>query len=322
MKIEKIIQNEKDLVFGQSTGSPFLIHFEKWDKDGFFITRRRSERKAWIYSACITEDFIAAMAIVDAGYLATAFAYFFHFQENIFFEEKAGKPFGFSDSFKPTLWETWQLKDGKNSWLIKSKEEKLFFSFSSEKRKMDWEMEILSDGINALAPSAGRPFNYTYKNVLLPVKAQITYSGKDYTALGKNGALDFSAGYPPRNTRWNWASLNGKTQKGPFGANFVEHHNSGLENGIWLGDEILLLKEVFFHYTPPMEKNPTLIECPEINLKIEFTPKGARKEKINLFALISDFVQPFGNFSGSFVYKGETYFVSGTGVVEDHRALW
>ena len=56
---------------------------------------------------------------------------------------------------------------------------------------------------------------------------------------------------------------------------------------------------------------------------MQFTPEGARSERINLGLLASDFTQPFGAFRG--VWRdddGSEHTLTGIGVVERHRALW
>ncbi|MCS6984066.1 MAG: DUF2804 domain-containing protein [Leptospiraceae bacterium] len=322
MAHHKLISTNEDLVFSQSIGPYYNFQLDIWDKEGFLFPRRRWERKTWIYCALLSEQFIGALAIVDAGYIATAFSYFYHFETGIFYETKATKPFGFADHFHPSLEGKWFLKEKERQWLISR--EGIFLKAQCEDRRMQLELslDISADGINCLAPSPARPFNYTFKSLLLPCKARIKLDQRTYTYQGRQGVLDFSLGYPPRETRWNWACLVGSTAGIPFGANIVQYHNSGLENGLWLGDEILLLSEANFSYQPPIEKNPVFIEAPQSQLRLTFIPRAARKEKIHLLALVSDFIQPFGFFEGSFSWKGKDYSVSGVGVVEEHRAVW
>jgi hypothetical protein len=77
-------------------------------------------------------------------------------------------------------------------------------------------------GSTTIAPAGDRPFHHSYKNLLLPATVDVMVDGESIRYSGNIGGIDFSKGYPPRHTFWNWASLNAKTENGvEFGINLV-----------------------------------------------------------------------------------------------------
>ena len=137
------------------------------------------------------------------------------------------------------------------------------------------------------------------------------------------GALDFTLGYPPRETRWNWACLVGSTSDGRrFGLNAVAHFNQGLENAMWLDGALVPLGETRFRPGHERCRDTWQIETADGSLQIAFEPEGARTETIRLGLLASRFVQPFGRFTGRLQHRGSAVEIRGHGVVEDHFARW
>ncbi len=317
-----LIRHPGDVTFGYSIAPPLSLDLTHWDKQGL-IPRRRTERKAWIYAATLNDDFFAAMAIVDAGYVGTAFAYLYDRKTGFFLEEKITKPFAFADDFAPSLQTRWLIADDHRRWEISPDSHNLVCRFTSDTWHLTLDLTSGQPGLNALCPSSGRPFNYTFKNTCMPVQASVRANQQQWEHSGASGCIDFSAGYPPRKTIWNWASFIGQTSAGqPFGLNLVAHHNDGLENALWLDGKIIPAGQAFFDYEKPMEKNHTRLTVPDLNLELLFTPEGCRRENLNAIVIVSDFVQPFGSFTGSFEYAGQKINAGGVGVVEDHRAVW
>ena len=317
-----LIQSDYDLKFGASVGHPHQIKTNHWDKDGF-IPRRRTERKAWLYAASFNEHFFAALAIVDAGYAGTAFCYFFDRNSGKMIEEKISIPLAFPDSFSAGLQDTWTIRDHQKEWTIRCSGHDIDCRFSSPRMKVSLKLNNENHGFNALCSSKGRPFNFTFKNLLMPVIAEIEADGFSHTVNNSSGSIDYSIGYPPRETRWNWASFIGECDSGrPFAVNLVEHHNQGLENALWYDGQIYPLGLAKFNYQKPMDQNVTTIDVEDFNLNLKFKPEGARSERLNLLAVSSDFVQPFGSFTGEFILQNKKVIVSGLGVVEDHYAKW
>jgi hypothetical protein len=260
-------------------------------------------------------------AIVDAGYTATAFCYVYEIERKQFTEEKALIPFGFPRGFQAGWQQTWRLKKGKQLWEIIPQDNQWQVAYTGKKIRLAATFAEPHPGLSAIAE--GRPFHFTYKNTALATQAQLDLESRSYTQQGPVGVLDFSLGYPPRTTFWNWASLAGQTETGePVGINLVGVFNAGRENGLWLGGRLIPLAPARFTYEKPLAEGPWHIRTDCGTVEMAFKPQGARAENLNLGVAKSIFSQPFGTFSGTLRVQGATLPFSGHGVVEEHLARW
>ena len=289
-----------------------------WDEDGFIVKRRRKERKTWIFFGVYSEDLYTGIAIVDAGFLATAFTYIFIPSQNIFIEDKITLPLGFANNFNPGLYDEWSL--GKYS--IKSIGQKMQMSFKGK-----FDLEIIADnnekGMSVVAPIPGRPFNFTYKNLDIPVTVNAKVSGKEFSLKGNFGAIDFTKGYPARITNWNWTSFIGKTESGKsISANIVDKFNDNMENILWLEGEKTVLSAAEYTIGKNPSKDHWQVLTKDKILQMDFKPLGARSENLNAGVMKSIFIQPFGVFEGKVTLNGITENFKAYGVMEDHQAIW
>jgi hypothetical protein len=289
-----------------------------WDDEGFPLKRRRSQRKTWIFYGVYSESLFAGLAIVDAGLLATAFAYFYIPGEVLFVEDKITLPLGFAGDFNPSLTDEWKL--GKYRVATENGETKIQYK---GKFVLDITTAFDHKGVSVVAPSPDRPFNFTYKNMLLPVKVHIEYKGKSYGISGNYGAVDFTKGYPPRTTIWNWASFIGYTDSGErMAVNMVDKFNDNMENVLWKGEERFILSEAVFQAGKPLDKGVWQIATKDKILDMRFTPSGARAENLNAGLMKSIFTQPFGKYEGTIRLGGREESFTAWGVAEEHLAVW
>lgn len=280
---------------------------------------RRSQRKAWIFSSAFSSRYCVGFAIADAGLVATAFVYFFDTQTGKYVEEKATVPFGFGSDFDPDLGSTWQLKN----FSILPQGDKITCSFAGKRIRISIAMTENGKGSTTIAPAGDRPFHHTYKNLLLPTVVEATVDGESIKFDGNIGGLDFSKGYPPRHTFWNWASMNATTDTGvEFGVNLVGDFNNSIENALWAGGSVHQLSQATFSYGRPVEKSTWQIATLDGTLHMKFEPRGVRGEDLNALVMMSRFKQPFGTFSGTVKLDGVLHNFTGHGVVEEHFAKW
>lgn len=313
-----LLKDGKSLPYGIYSGLIADAHTSFWDVEGFFPKRRRSQRKCWIYFGSFSPDLYLGFAIADAGFISTAFCYFYIPSLQLFVEDKTTLPLGFKENFDPNLFDDWKL----GAFQISSQGKKISISY---KGKFELNASCIENenGFSFVCPSEGRPFNYTYKNLLLPTKINIKYKGKTYNSEGNSGGLDFSKGYPPKQTVWKWASVTGQTASGkPIAINLVSEHNANMENAVWLDGKRIIVSDATFQKEAPFDKNPWYIKTNDGILDIEFTPQGARSENINIIAMKSIFTQPYGQFKGKISIDGQEEVFTGFGVVEDHLAVW
>ncbi len=301
----------EDLVLDTSTAV--------WDKQGF-PPRRRSQRKTWYFGGFYNEKIMAGMAVVDAGFVSNAFVYFFIPEKNIFIEDKLTIPYFFSESFDPSLYSDWVMKN----YSITTKGNETTLSYIG-KFHLSLTIENNNSGLSFICPSKGRPFNFTFKNISLPSKIKIEIDGETYESEGDFGTVDFSKGYPPRHTFWNWASIVGKTLDGQiFGANLLDGHNDKYENAAWVGEDRILLPLADFTYTngERIDKEKWFIKSQNGDLETTFTPLGLRKENLNALIMKSNFIQCFGKFEGRIKHQNKWVEFVGYGPTEEHEALW
>ncbi|MCW3128329.1 MAG: hypothetical protein JWO03_3987 [Bacteroidetes bacterium] len=299
--------------FGLYAGPVADVSTSKWS------AVRRSQRKAWMYCGAFSQRHCVGFAIADAGIVATAFVYVFDAQTGKYVEEKVTAPFGFGSSFDPDLKTSWILK----KFSITPDGDKLICSYEGKRIRVKMTITENGKGSTTIAPAGDRLFHHTYKNLLLPITIEATVDGETVICEGNIGGVDFSKGYPPRHTFWNWASLNGVTDTGiEFGVNLVADFNNSIENALWVDGKVLQLSQAAFSYGRPVEKSIWQINTLDGVLNMKFNPLGVRGENINALLMMSKFKQPFGTFSGTVKLEGVLHNFTGYGVVEEHFAKW
>ena len=158
--------------------------------------------------------------------------------------------------------------------------------------------------------------------MLLPTQVALAFPGEavqTYEAL--LGAVDYSKGFPPRHTTWNWTSFMGKLADGtPLGINAVRHFNAELENVLWLGETPYALGPVAYNYAPPLDQHPWTMTGEA--LRLQLNPYGARRENLNFGVLKSQFVQAYGKVTGQLYHNQQWQSFEGHGLMEEHEARW
>lgn len=280
---------------------------------------RRSQRKAWVYAGAFSGRYYVGFAIADAGIVATAFAYVFDSQTGLFVEEKATVPFGFGSDFDPDMQTNWKLKN----FAITHEGDKLTYAYQGKRIQLKMTVTENSKGSTTIAPAGDRPFHHTYKNLLLPTEVDIKVDGQEIQFSGNIGGVDFSKGYPPRHTFWNWVSMNAVTESGiEFGVNLVGDFNNSIENALWVNGELRQLSQATFSYGRPVEKSNWHVATLDGVLDMNFKPLGMRGEDTNAILMMSRFKQPFGVFTGTLRLDGTDHAFTGYGVTEEHFAKW
>ena len=307
--------NGRPVPSGRYRGAIAELSTAAWDGGG----RRRLQRKGWLYVSACTARYSVGYAVVDAGLVATAFIYVFDRMTKTLVEEKATLPFGFAADFAPDWRQPWALAQGGKRWQITPAGDAGWqFRYAGKRLNLELDVERGGDGLTAVSTAPGRPFAHTWKLCALTSMLRFTVDGET-VETESSSAIDFTLGYPPRSTVWNWASLDGMTDAGAkFGLNLVAHFNNGLENAMWLDGELIPLAQASFDYDARDLSRPWRVTSLDGIVDVRFTPDGQRAEHLNALVLKSRFAQPFGRFEGR---VGQSR-VSGFGVVEEHAALW
>jgi hypothetical protein len=147
-----------------------------------------------------------------------------------------------------------------------------------------------------------------------PVRATGTVDGRPVTL---RGLIDDSAGYHARRTDWRWCAGVGETPEGNVLAfNIV----TGVHDAA-VGSERTLWGDGVARELPPATFDEDLRSVAfDDGSVLAFTEEArrARTDDFKLFA--SDYVQPFGTFSGTL--PGGTVVARGWGVMEAHAVRW
>lgn len=163
---------------------------------------------------------------------------------------------------------------------------------------------------------AGTAWIWTRKQAAVRVTGTVTLDGEAIT-LDALGCVDESAGFHERLTEWEWSAGVGELTDGrTVGWNLVtgvhdaEH---GSERTLWVDGEP--------HELPPVTFDAGLdaVAFPA-GEELRFTSEAVRERTDDLAVFKSDYVQPFGTFTGAF--PGGHTLASGRGVMERHKALW
>ena len=300
---------------GRYLGAIADLSTAAWDSGG----RRRLQRKGWMYFSASTERFSLGYAIVDAGLVATAFVYLHDRQSGRLVEEKATVPFGFPAAHAPDWRRPWRLASGGGEWAIDFDAARGWaVRHQGTRLSVDLSVERGGPGLTAIANAPGRPFAHTWKLCALASRLRFTLDGESHD-VASSSALDFTLGYPPRSSLWNWASLDGVRDDGvKVGVNLVAHYMNGLENGLWLGDRLIPLAQATFDYDPARLLGDWRVKSVDGQVDVVFKPDGQRAEHLNALWLKSRFAQPFGRWQGQIAGVA----ARGCGVVEEHAALW
>jgi len=161
----------------------------------------------------------------------------------------------------------------------------------------------------------GRAHVWTRKT---PVRATgtVTVAGRTH-AVDADGLVDETAGYHARRTAWSWSAGVGRTTDGRRVAwNLVDGiHDAprGSERTVWCDGVATEVGAVTFSG----DLDDVAFASGE---HLRFTSEATRRRRDRLVLVSSDYVQPFGVFTGGL--PGGVTIAEGYGVMERHRARW
>ena len=288
----------------------------------------RFRLKEWCYTACTTDSWFFAIAVVQLGYAAQLFSYLVDRQSGQRLETEQVVPLGstlsFAESslFGVTRWRSRRTEvdlghDGTHFV-------KLDLPFAGERLRGELRM-VPDDALALLFPLARGRAAYTHKAAGMRARGELFLGTRRITLDEGFGTLDWTRSYAARHTVWNWASFAGSTVSGKrFGLNLsarvYDHQGHSMENAVWLDGRVHVLSGVRFR-VPSRTTDPWRIESLDQSgeVDLEVVPSGERRAAMNLGIVRSVFAQPYGLASGS--VRGERV-ERVFGVVEDHDSLW
>jgi hypothetical protein len=166
-------------------------------------------------------------------------------------------------------------------------------------------------GVEVASPH-GRSWIWTRKQAPVHARGRVRSAVGSWEVDGDEAFIDESAGYHARRTTWRWSAGIGRAVDGRSVAwNLV----AGVHDAPVASERTLWLDGV------PSEL-PALQFAEDLSRvgDLEFTPWAAREDHSRRLFFRSDYLQPFGSFSGSL--PGGVELASAHGVTEWHDVRW
>jgi hypothetical protein len=170
-------------------------------------------------------------------------------------------------------------------------------------------------GVESVCPH-GEGYVWTRKQAGVPVRGTVRVAGQTIE-IDALGVVDDTAGYHERHTAWRWSAGVGATSDGrTVGWNLVTGVNdppAGSERTLWVDGEASEVAPV------AIREDLRAVRFAD-SAVLRFAPEAVRERHDELIVARSDYVQPFGTFSGAL--PGGLTLAAGWGVMEHHRARW
>ena len=166
--------------------------------------------------------------------------------------------------------------------------------------------------ITAVSDAGDGVWIWTRKQGAVRFTGTVVLDGEEIV-VDELGCIDESAGYHARHTDWEWSAGVGELEDGrAVGWNLV----SGIHDGE-TGSE----RAVWVEGSPPFEPPPVTFASDLSSVgELSFVTEASRARSDDLVVFRSDYVQPFGTFTGSL--PGGLVLREGRGVMERHSAVW
>lgn len=178
--------------------------------------------------------------------------------------------------------------------------------------------------LSAIVRPQGSPLMVTEKRVLMPTRGLLEIHGERHSLDRAVGGMDYSQGYPPRETAWRWGFLMGESEEGrPLAMNLVQGFNGQPECVVWLDGRSYPLGEGRFSFDPGVPTRPWTLRT-EDGVDLTFEPSAVHRETHHLGWVSSRFLQPIGIYQGRIEIPGEGSIKvkNVPGVAEDQAVLW
>lgn len=314
---------------------------------------RRWRLKEWHYTSVVDENVFFACAVVQAGYVGTAFAYVVDRKTGRRFEYDTLRPLGAGvtvadnslagrTAIAQSGWgrivldnDTGLGRPGKR--VVEVHLEGRLGARPAPPLNARFEIEDPGekpDPIVVVEESSPGRWLYTHKCYALKATGHLRAGEIEATVADGHAGLDFNRGFRPLETYWNWAAGGGYDRAGNrVGFNLTAHRpwhadesteEDAADCALWLGERCVKLPRVEFDYDPSDMMAPWFITDDAGRVDLRFTPMGERREDIDFKLVVSRFHQPYGIFQGTLTDdEGTTHELADVfGVTEQHYARW
>lgn len=295
--------------------------------------------KRWVYFSITTDAHFVSGAVVDVGYAAHKFVYVVPTADGSAWSHHG---VDMLHALRPAVQIEGSSVEGRACWRRSDAVVEIQAVRDGWRLRLDVTLDDRRlHGEVALTRSADResvalvhswpdgPAAYTHKEAGLDAAVALR-CGEETLGVSGVGVLDWTSGVMPRKTRWRWASAAWRAGDERYGLNlsdliYLDDQGRGRENALWIGDRVFELPSVRYEVPERPDVDPWWIRSEGSDaVALRFTPRGARREDLNLGVVQSSFCQPYGLFEGHVTTtEGQRCALQDVfGVVEDHRSLW
>lgn len=297
---------------------------------------RQLHHKRWQYVGIGNEEVFVGVAIVDLGWMCTAFAYAFDrlrhevvanwrqdglrgLQGAVSDEPVHGAKAWFKGPYARLRIEHGAAEEDGEA--IDGDNLEVSVRTRAMKVQVDLSLAGAAPFLLGVGPVQGGLAHATQKSSALPVSGWLNVRGRRFDLSNAVACVDSSNGLLARDTEWRWACAH----RADVGFNLQQGYFGGQENALWLDGGLIPLGAAHFDFDPRQPMAPWKIRTEDGLLDLVFTPEGARHEDRDVGIAASHYVQPVGTFAGWVKASADARprEVSGLlGVTEDHRSRW
>ncbi|HEY1131855.1 MAG TPA: DUF2804 domain-containing protein [Roseateles sp.] len=287
----------------------------------------RLHHKRWHYVGLGNEQLFIGVAIVDVGWLCTAFAYLFDRRRRTLLADWSqdgvpGLQAGVSDAPLADA-RAWFRGPRARLSLQHGAGDRLHLDVATPALRMQAELDLaaMAPPLLAIGPISGGLAHATQKTTALRMRGWAEAGGQRFGLDDAWASVDASNGLLARDTAWRWASAH----RPDVGFNLQEGYLGSQENLLWLDGRPVALGAARFEFDAARPLTPWRVHTEDGLLDLVFTPEGARAADKNYGFAASRYVQPIGTFAGTLragPHAEPRSVKSLLGVTEDHRSLW
>ena len=302
------------------------------------LSGRWLRKKKWNYWYIMGSDCLFSVTVSNIDYAGMVFAYFYDRKTRRFIEKTVMTPFGIGCKMPCQVNKTVTFENSllKVKILSEGTDTHIFFEDTDfKKEKIFGEFVIKpyngQETLNVVIPWNERTFQFTSKQIGLPVEGTLTLGDKTYFFNSKDSfaCLDFGRGVWPYKVNWNWASgcgkFNGRSVAVNLGAKWTD--GTGMtENALFIDGKCIKLSEnaVFEYDKNNFMKDWNLKTTISDRVNLVFSPEYERVAKSKMLFLESEVHQMIGVFNG--YVKDETgqkiSVENMSGCSEEHFGKW
>lgn len=284
---------------------------------------RPLRHKRWQYAAIAHDHYFIGVAVVDAGWISTAFAYLFDRRQHRLLADFSadGLPL-LSARLENRAFGDATFQRGRDRIAFRRAEQRLELTINTPALQLAAHIALptAAQTLAVIAP-ANWQAHATHKSSALATSGFADCAGHRFSLDGAVASLDASNGLLARETCWRWASAHAPG----LGFNLQAGYMGKAENALWLDGELLAVGAAHFEYNAANPLAPWHIHTEDGTVDLQFQPEGARAENKDLFIAASRYIQPIGHFSGTLTHPdtGRSHLVKRlAGVTEDHYSRW